>query len=435
MRKEPIRKLQREYIEQNPSVAKIKTAIAGNRRMGSFQTVEHYVTGVIRFVNFVKQSNAETTLQAIHKGELDAGAKVDEFIDYALDELGNSHATVKTYTSGVKKWFDLNDVKVNWDKIEMPTATATVEEDRAPTKDELKTLLSSAVRSRDRFVITALSSSGLRIGTLISLKVGNVDFKTYPDVAVVKVENGKGRKFSVKRGVSSGKLYFTFFSPEAKTELKNYIAERENKGEKITSESPLVTNYNYKGEFITVEAYEKVWNRLLKKVGINQKGNKYHKLHLHTLRKYFRSNCVGVDASFRERWMGHKGLYLDESYFRAEESLHLMEYRKAIPHLTIYSEPTQEKRLRSQMLLDFAKLQGYEPEQLKKLEDVLARSKDVNEAIEEFRKFKDDSNTAQPSKAGKHVIAKGESDLIRKLDDGWDLVQSLNEDRFLLYRN
>ena len=26
----------------NPSVAKIKTVIAGNRRMGSFQTVEHY---------------------------------------------------------------------------------------------------------------------------------------------------------------------------------------------------------------------------------------------------------------------------------------------------------------------------------------------------------------------------------------------------------
>jgi len=68
---------------------------------------------------------------------------------------------------------------MNWDKIEMPTATATAEEDRSPTKEELKTFQSSAVRSRDRFVVTALSSSGLRIGTLISLKVGNVDLKTY----------------------------------------------------------------------------------------------------------------------------------------------------------------------------------------------------------------------------------------------------------------
>jgi len=91
--------------------------------------------------------------------------------------------------------------------------------------------------------------------------------------------------------------------------------------------------------------------------------------------------------------MEHKGLYLDESYFRAEEQRHLMEYRKAIKYLTIYPTKTEDKELRSKMLIDFAKLQEYEPDQLKKLEDVLARAKDVDEAIDEFRKFKDDSNT------------------------------------------
>ena len=47
------------------------------------------------------------------------------------------------------------------------------------------------------------------------------------------------------------------------------------------------------------------------------------------------------------------------SYFKAEEHLQLAEYRKAIPHLTVNAVPTEEKKLRSQMLLDFAK-QGYE---------------------------------------------------------------------------
>ena len=70
------------------------------------------------------------------------------------------------------------------------------------------------------------------------------------------------------------------------------------------------------------------------------------------------------------------------------------EYRKCVPHLTIYALPTEEKKLRSQMLIDFAKLQGYEPDQLKRLEDVLARAKDMDEAISEFRRLKDNQSAA-----------------------------------------
>ena len=104
--------------------------------------------------------------------------------------------------------------------------------------------------------------------------------------------------------------------------------------------------------------------------------------------------------------MGHKGLYLDESYFKAEEPLHLAEYRKAIPHLTVYAIPTEEKKLKAEMLLNFAKLQGYEDDQLKRLEDILARAKDMDEAISEFRRLNEES--ANGNRTGKHSIAKSE---------------------------
>jgi hypothetical protein len=58
----------------------------------------------------------------------------------------------------------------------------------------------------------------------------------------------------------------------------------------------------------------------------------------------------GIDASYRERWMGQKGLYLDMSYFKAEEPLHLAEYRKAVQNLSIYSMPTEEKKKEEQQL-------------------------------------------------------------------------------------
>ena len=126
--------------------------------------------------------------------------------------------------------------------------------------------------------------------------------------------------------------------------------------------------------------------------------------------------------------MGHKGLYLDASYFKAEENLHLAEYRKVVSYLTIYAIPTEEKKLKTEMLLNFAKLQGYEDVQLKRLEDILARAKDIDKAISEFKRL----NHERPNGNEKHVIAKNEPELLKRLDEGFKLVQTLNGDKFLL---
>lgn len=423
-----------EYIEKYPSIKKIYDSITGSRRMGSDKTVSNYINAIIPFIKYIGFQDPETALTAMLEGKVDAGAKVDSFIDYALDELGRSHKSVRLYVYGVKKWLDLNGVKVDWKKIELPTATQITEEDRAPTKDELKKLLAHASSARDRFVIFGATSSGLRIGTFLSLRVGDVDFN-YPDVARLTVERRLGRKFSNK-GRAAGRFFCTFITPEAKTALQEYLAERKNAGETVTTESPLITDFAYKGTFVGGNGYRKAWTRLLEKTGLAQKTNYFHILHIHTLRKYFRSNCIGVDASYRERWMGHQGLYLDMSYFKAEEHLQLAEYRKAIPHLTVNAVPTEEKKLRSQMLLDFAKLQGYEPQQLKKLADALSRAKDPEEAIEEFRKLKDNAETRSiqetTKQQPKHIIVKGDAELLKKLHDGYSLVESLDQDKFLM---
>jgi hypothetical protein len=67
------------------------------------------------------------------------------------------------------------------------------------------------------------------------------------------------------------------------------------------------------------------------------------------------------------------------------------------------------------------------------LEDVLARAKDVDEAIKEFRRFSDDVKPASNGN-GKYSVAKGEAELVQKLHDGWNLVQSLNGDKYLLQK-
>jgi len=432
-----MRKFPREYMEKYPSVAKIYDAIAGSRRLGSEGTVQNYVNYVAKFVDFMGAIDPEKALEDMQAGRVDVGEKVDAFISYALDELDKSHSTVRNYVFGVKKWLDLNGVEVNWTKIEMPTSNMVREEDRAPTKEDLRRLLNHASGSRDRAVIYVATSSGLRIGTLLSLRVGDVDF-SYPDVARLTVKRKRGRKFGNKRGRNAGRYFVSWVTPEAKKALRHYLEERQAAGEQLTEESPLIGDAYHKGEFQNVEGYERVWARLLRRAGLAQKSSRWYKLHIHTLRKYFRSNCVGVDASYRERWMGHKGLYLDMSYFKAEEPLHLTEYRKAIPHLTIYGKAKEEKELRSQMLLDFAKLQGYEPDKIKKLEDALARAKSVDDAISQFRRLKDeDSHENRPNgnlARSVYSVIRGEAELVQRLNHGWNLVKSLSEDKYLLER-
>lgn len=433
-----MRKYARVWIEKYPSIARMNEAMTGPRRMGSESSVEGYIVGVSHFVKYLGFSEPEIALQKMLSEEINATAKADEFIDFSLKKY--AHKTVRFLLSGVKKWLELNGVKVDWGKIEMPTSTEGQETDRAPSKEEIKLLLNHAKSARDRAAILVLASSGLRIGTFVTLKIGDADLTTYPDVGMLKVEKRRGRKFTSKRKGAGGRFFFTFITPEAKKALQEYIEERKRTGEKLDAESPLIGDAWNHGTFPEVQDLQRSWYRLLERSGLAQRGKKWHTFHLHTLRKYFRSNCVGVDPSYREFWMGHKGGYLDESYFRAEEHLHVAEYRKAIPHLTVQATATDEKSLRKKMLLDFARIQGAPEEELRKLDEILARAKTIDEGIGEFRKLKDETEknttpektTTTHDRNNKYRIVRGEDKLIEALHHGFKLVQPLTDEKYLL---
>ena len=417
-----MRKTPRLWIEKYPSIRKMYETITSPRRMGSPGTAEIYIHGVRRFIQFLGLEDPEEALAKIRSGEIDALRQIDRYIDYALTK--NAHKTVRNYVFGVKKWLETNGVLLEWRKIEMPTATEVYERDKAPSKEELKMLLHHARSARDRAVILILASSGLRIGTLLSLTVGDVNFD-YPDVARINVWRKKGRKFTSRKLGGGGRFYCTFITPEAKQALQQYLKEREAKGEKITAESPLITDAYCTGKFITVEDWQRVYYRILRAAGLDKKSRRWYMLHIHSLRKFFRSNCVGVDPSYREFWMGHKGGYLDESYFRAEEPRHLAEYRKAIPYLTVYRAEADESW--KMAIKAIAMMQNLPEEKLRALEEILARSKVMDEAIREFRKLQE-----QPNNGREFRVVQGEEALLKHLREGWELMKELNHDKYLL---
>ena len=382
------------------------------RKSRSENSVNTYSRSLGRFLDYVGLS-AEELAEKVRNGAFNVVDSLNRWLD-DLNTRDTAPRTQQVYFHAVKKFVEVivPESQVNWKLVELPK-TWSVEEDRPPTKQELKDILNHG-NLKDRALILLAVSSGLREGTLAELQIGDVDFDAYEDVAVIKV-----RPEAAKQRIG----YVAFATPEAKNALKQYLELRKRrKGEKETS------LFNCKTDAIRAR-----WLRLLRKADKAQKKRKFHQLHFHTLRKFFRTNLelAGVSTSFRERLLGHKGEYLDEAYFKPQMQALLNEYRKAIPNLTILEPLADYEEIRKKQLLDTARLMGFGEEKLRRLEEVLARAKTTDEAIEEFKKLSE--NPTDPQQKNNNIkIVKGEKELLSHLENGWTLVKELNHNKYLI---
>lgn len=396
-----------------------------SRSQGSVQT---YTRCLNLFLDYMK-TDGDSVIQQVKNGDLNLATVLNSWLDF-LDKKKVSSATQKLYYAAVKKFFEINveDLHVNWKMVDLPKLWR-VEEDEVPSREIFKKILNYCTLF-DRTLITFKASSGARDITLAGLNVGDVDLDTYEDVGVVKVR-AEIAKDRIK--------YATFITPEAKKMLREYFAMRMRKGEKIIEESPLFINpKTTEPRRLSKKTLSQRWRRLLKKSGLDNKPRKHFKLRFHTLKKFFSTNLEisGVSKSFKERMLGHKGPYLDDAYFKPVLEQMLNEYRKAIPQLTIMEE-VQYETIRKRQLLDTAKLLGFDEERLKRLEEVMARSKNLDEAIGEFKKLKD--KEFQESNNGSFINGNGykakiidETELIKHVEQGWDIVKELEDRKFII---
>jgi len=127
--------------------------------------------------------------------------------------------------------------------------------------------------------------------------------------------------------------------------------------------------------------------------------------------------------------MGHKGGYLDESYFRAEQTKHVEEYRKAIPNLTVYqtSEATEDrKREFERMAKIMAEQMGLDKE---KISIMIGRMRDefigeeMKKLVEEEKKENDNYNKNNGNGKRQRIVK--EDELAKLLDEGWTVKTAL----------
>ena len=142
---------------------------------------------------------------------------------------------------------------------------------------------------RDRAIVEILYSSGIRVGELVNLKIGDVDFKEL----VVKIF-GKGKKERI--------VPLTDFAKDA---LENYLFLRV--GEKFR-DSYIFLNKNHKK--ITERGVQYIIGKLAKNAGV------YRNVTPHMFRHSFASHFLenGMNLRYLQHMLGHTNLSTTEVY-------------------------------------------------------------------------------------------------------------------------
>ncbi len=371
----------KSLIATDPTIKRF--ALRVYRKSESERTVKIYVQQVILFMRWLGK-----TPEAALKSKLDWEAILNDYIDYLNIERRVASGSVFMAVVAVKKWLEVNGVveKGGLKGVEMPKVYRT-ERDRLPTKEELRHILNGA-NLTDRSMALILVSSGIRIGALLELKFKHV--KMDLDCPMITV----GAEFSKNR-----QGYITFMSPEAKVTLQQYVKERTLNGEKVTDESYVIAKGRPAGGKMRPGGAAHRWAMLLKKADKatktsvsekTKKGGKWYQVHIHTMRKYFKSwaSLSGVPGDLVEAFMGHRA-GIEQTYFLPDlESANnpevikrvLEEYRKALPALTIFSDEEKIKRLEEQVSEQAAAIET----QKRDFSEQIGAAK---KTMEEFRKM------------------------------------------------
>jgi integrase len=241
-----------------------------------------------------------------------------------MKDEGKNYGTIHNYRSMILAFYKINDIVLNVAKINkfMPEQRR-VKKDRSYLHEEISKMLQFC-DERERVIILLLASSGVRIGAIPNLRVGNID--------------DRNNKLTVYE--SDREEYFTFVTPECKKAIDAYLDMRSRYGEKLEDDCYLIREvFDVRDKFaiskcrpITRETYQSTLRDIAKRSNVKSK----HVANAHGFRKFFTTQLVNSDVNpeIREMLLGHK-IGLVSAYYRPTEHKMYTEYQKAIDNLTI----------------------------------------------------------------------------------------------------
>jgi len=202
-----------------------------------------------------------------------------------------------------------------------------------PTKSEVYRMADSACSLRDRAIILALFSTGLRNSTLRAIRYRDVAGELEKDYANVIMPVYPEMKDVEPSACKGGIPYYTFICDEATQALKLYIKERKEKYGGVDGSEPLFcSEYNQihkeyrKRKPLTSRELQIIIKSVAKRSGITH----WKAVHPHCLRKAFETvlhsqliDGANLDVKVQEFFMGHVLPGSQDPYFDRSKAEHM----------------------------------------------------------------------------------------------------------------
>jgi integrase len=295
----------------------------------SAQTRAVYLRNFNRFLNQVKTHDLQVLL--------DFSPKVIKqmIVDYILylRKREVKRDSIKTQVAAILHFFhnNIDDFPLDIKKFKRDLPPdETVNEDRPYTTEEIAQVVKDC-DPRTRVAILLLCSSGIRIGALSGLQIG--DLLDIPTKAGVKL-------YKIQVYARTRDKYTTFCTPECASVINDYLDYRRRSKEEIKDKSPLIREqFNAENpftinapKFVSDRGIEYIITHALKRSGVR----KPREVHMsHGFRKFFMSNAEQVMKSINVKiLMGHD-IGVSKAYYHPKEQEVLEDYCKAINQLTI----------------------------------------------------------------------------------------------------
>jgi len=288
--------------------------------------------------------------------------KIIDHLTYLKDVERLTYRSILVHLSAIFHFFEIND----YDDLRRRKIKRFLPEDesdhyardRPYSIKEIEQILSKC-DIRAKVAVLLMASTGMRLGGLRELQIGDIKKNDEFSLYMIWVYNRSGKY-----------RYLTLCTPECAAAIDEYLAYRKRTGggEQLKDKSPLIRDkygidnpFSPPAKFLSIRAMSLIFEDVLKKAGVNQpttgkpKWQKRDVMRTHGLRKFFINQCIraGLTESTWKPLVGHKLPRTDSSYIRLTEEYLLAEYVKAIPLLSIDSKQRliqENQELRSERI-------------------------------------------------------------------------------------
>lgn len=176
---------------------------------------------------------------------------------------------------------------------------------KAIPSEDIESLLALIDDVRDRAMVLVLLRTGMRIGELLNVKVGDIILPQRKILIYLGEKNYQGR--------------VVYFTEDAETILRKWLRERNVNNEHLF--------YGYSGGKLSYAGARKVLRKYLIKAGLGHKG-----YGLHSLRHTFATDLLnaGLRVEVLQQLLGHLCIEMTQRYARLSDLTRETEYFKAM---------------------------------------------------------------------------------------------------------